>query len=147
MPRPFTVLTPILMLAACSPAEEAGTEALDGTVEQISPAALHAVLLEEATTVTPADWTTGEPADETARAEWHVPPTLEGLRSVSECAELPRVDGGYDCTLILGGPDLEAGAGDPQDVDIRYRMEVGVLESGGLTLMSPNVRWTVRGAD
>jgi hypothetical protein len=142
----LTCLAPFVLLAACSPSPDAGTEALDAHVATIAPEALHSVLIDEASTVIPSDWSNGEPAPDTALAYWHVPPTLEDIRAISECTELPNVEGGYDCTLTLTAPNYEADEDERRDVEALYRMEVGVLEDGGVTLLSPNVRWAVRDA-
>lgn len=140
-------LCPLLLLAACSQSAETGTEALDAHVATIAPEALHGVLLDEANTIIPSVWSTGEPAPDTALAYWHVPPTLEDIQAISECTELPEVEGGYDCTLTLTAPNYDAEEDERRDVEALYRMEVGVLEDGDVTLLSPNVRWAVRDAE
>jgi hypothetical protein len=133
-----------VILAACGPSGETGTEALDDEVAMIAPEALHATLIEEANTVIPSNWSTGEPAPDTALAYWHVPPTLEDIEAVANCMELPGVEGGYECTLSLTAPNYDADEDERRGVEALYRMEVGVLEEGGVTLLSPNVRWAVR---
>ncbi len=84
-------------LAACSPASD---EDPQETVS-LDPAALHALLLEEADSLVPSDWQSGAPVPETALTYWHLPELdVEAARS-AVCTAYPGPGNAYDCTLTF----------------------------------------------
>ena len=145
---PATMLM-ALLLAACSPTE---VDAPDGasvpgaTAEQmaLTPEALNALLLAEADNLVPSDWSTGEPAPDTALVYWYLPELREGITADSGCTPQDAA-GTYDCTLTLTAPNPEADEEERRDVTAMYRLQVRVNEDDSLTLLSPNVRWAVQG--
>lgn len=141
MIRIFTGLTALALLAACSPSGEPAAE-----TGIVSAEALHGVMIENAETLVPSVWDTGEPAPQTALDYWHVPPTLEDIISRTECSALGEVDT-WDCTLILRAPNYDAEEDERRDVEALYRMNVRINDDDSLTLIDPAVRWAVRDAE
>ncbi|QNL17958.1 hypothetical protein HXX25_00570 [Hyphobacterium sp. CCMP332] len=144
-----TIMLTALLLAACSPSE---VDAPDGasvpgvTAEQMAldPESLNALLLAEADNLVPSDWSTGEPAPDTALVYWYVPELREGITADSDCTPQDE-PASYDCTLTLTAPNPEADEEERRDVTAMYRLQVRVNDDNSLTLLSPNVRWAVQG--
>jgi hypothetical protein len=105
---------------------------------------LTALLLAEADNLVPSDWSTGEPAPDTALVYWYVPELREGITADSGCTPQDE-PASYDCTLTLTAPNPEANEEERRDVTAMYRLQVRVNDDSSLTLLSPNVRWAVQG--
>ncbi|WP_421790421.1 hypothetical protein [Hyphobacterium sp.] len=132
-------------LAACTAPDETNAPPPAEPVS-LDPDGLHAVLIEEADTIVPSIWQTGEPAPETALAFWHVPPTLDDIIATSDCTALDEVNT-YDCTLTLRAPNYDADEDERRDVEALFRFNVRDNEDGTFTLLDPAVRWAVRDAE
>ncbi|PIW55318.1 MAG: hypothetical protein COW16_06745 [Sphingomonadales bacterium CG12_big_fil_rev_8_21_14_0_65_65_10] len=138
-------------LAACSPApDNSQDDAAAAAVETVSldPAALHALLVEEADNLVPSDWQTGAPAPETALAYWHLPELElhEQVSRTAECTAYPGPGNAHDCTLTFTSDNSAAeDAEDRRTVTAFFRFDVRANDDDSLTLLSPNVRWAVQG--
>jgi len=137
----------VVLLAACSPTDEADSIAAGMETETVSldPDRLHALLLAEADRLVPADWSTGEPVGEASLAYWHMPERHEGVTYTSECLPLAGTPDGYDCTLTLSAPNQDDDAPEGAMVRAQFRFDVEAPEDGDFTLLDPHVRWAVTG--
>ena len=124
--------------------EPASDPAPDAAPDPDAPGAeaLHALLLASEDMVIPSDWTTGEPAPETALTYWMVPEIDVDAERTATCAPAEDAPEARICELSMTSRPV---AGENRQVTARFRMTVTTDEAGALVLASPNVPWAVTG--